>query len=107
MPDLPYGLKVWEKTGQDKMNEKEKIQGRALKKIFNLPISTSNIDLIMETATWSANQRIQHSTMMFYLKIMNSDRKRVARKIWAEHTINNYKNIMISKVQQTAHKNRS
>lgn len=84
MPDLPYGLKVWGKIGQYKMNEKEKIQGRALKKICqyaNLPISTSNIDLIMETATWSANQRIQHSTMMFYLKIMNSDRKRVARKI--------------------------
>ena len=86
MPNLPYGLKVWGKIGQYKMNEKEKIQGRALKKIFNLPISTSNIDLIMETATWSANQRIQHSTMMFYLKIMNSDRKRVARKIWAEQT---------------------
>lgn len=69
------------KIRKDEINETEKNQVRALKKIFNLPISTSNIDLIMETATWSANQRIQHSTMMFYLKIMNSDRKRVARKI--------------------------
>ena len=47
--------------GENEINEIEKIQGRALKRIFNLPISTSYIGLIMETGTWPANQRIQYS----------------------------------------------
>ena len=40
------------------MNEIEKIQRRALKKLFNLPISASYFGLIMETGTWPDNQRI-------------------------------------------------
>ena len=43
------------------MNEIEKIQGRALKRVFHVPISTSYIGLIIETGTWPANQRIQFS----------------------------------------------
>ena len=39
------------------INEIEKIQGRALKSIFSLPISTSYIGLIMETGACSADQR--------------------------------------------------
>ena len=35
---------------------------------------------------------------------MNSDHKRVARKILAEQTKSNHKNTMISKVQQIAQK---
>ena len=43
------------KIDKDEMNDIEKIQRRALKKIFNLPISTSYVGLIMETGTWQAN----------------------------------------------------
>ena len=81
------------------MNEIEKIQGTPLKRILNLPKSTSYIGLIMEIGTWPANQRIQYSTMMLYHNIMNSDHKRVARKILAEQTKSNHKNTMISKVK--------
>ena len=102
MPALLYGLEAWGKIDKDEMNEIEKIQGRALKRIFNLPISTSYIGLIMETGTWPANQRVQHSTMMLYHNIMNSDHKRIARKILVEQTKSNNKNTMISKVQQIA-----
>ena len=102
MPALLYGLEAWGKIDKDEMNEIEKIQGRALKRIFNVPISTSYIGLIMETGTWPANQRIQYSIMMLYHNIMNSDHKRVARKILAEQAKSNHKNTMISKVQQIA-----
>ena len=54
MSALLYGLEAWGKTDKDEMNEIEKIQGRALKSI-----SASCIDLIMETGTSPANQRIQ------------------------------------------------
>ena len=90
------------KIDKDEMNELEKIQGRALKKIFNLPISSSFIGLIMETGTWTANQRIQYSAMMLFHNIMNSDHEKIARKILVEQTKNNHNNTMISKVQQIA-----
>ena len=80
------------------MDEIEKIG------VFILPISTSYIGLLMETGTWPANQRIQYTTMMLYHNIMNSDNKRVARKILAEKTKSNHKNTIISKVQQIAKK---
>ena len=80
------------------MDEIEKIG------VFILPISTSYIGLLMETGTWPANQRIQYTTMMLYHNIMNSDNKRVARKILAEKTKSNHKNTIISKVQQIGKK---
>ena len=75
------------------MNETEEILQRALKRIFNLPISTG---------VWPANQRIQYSTMMLYHTIMNGNLKRVAGKILAEQTKSNHKNTIISKIQQIA-----
>ena len=39
MPALLCGLEVWGKIGsKDKMNGIEKIQGRALKRIYNFPV---------------------------------------------------------------------
>ena len=61
-------------------------------------------DLIMETGTWPDNQSIQYSTMMRYQNIINSDHKRVARKILAEQTKSNSQNTMVSKVQQITQK---
>ena len=52
------------KIDKNEINEIEKIQGKALKRIFKLSISTSYIGLIMETCTWPASQRIQYSTMV-------------------------------------------
>ena len=49
MPALLYGLEAWGKIDKDEINETEKIQRRELKRIFNVPISTSYIGLIMET----------------------------------------------------------
>ena len=40
MTALLYKLEAWGKIDKDEMNEIEKIQGRVLKRIFNLPIST-------------------------------------------------------------------
>ena len=102
MPALVYGLEAWGKIGKDEMKKIEKIQGRALKRIFNLSISTSYIGLIIETGTWPANQRMQNGTMMLYHNIMNSDHKRAVRKTLPEQTKSNHKNTMISKVQQIA-----
>ena len=46
---LLYGLEAWRKIDKDEINEIEKIQSKALKNIFNLPILSLYIDFIMET----------------------------------------------------------
>ena len=56
----------------------------------------------METGTWPVNQKIRYSKMMLCHNIMNSNHKRVARKILAEQAKSKHKNTMISKVQQIA-----
>ena len=58
MSALLYGLEAWRKIHNDQVNEIEKVQERALKRIFRLLITTSNIGIIMGTGTWSAYQRI-------------------------------------------------
>ena len=40
MTALLHKLEAWGNIDKDEMNEIEKIQGRVLKRIFNLPIST-------------------------------------------------------------------
>ena len=55
MTALLYGLEAWAKIDKDEMNEIEKAQGRALKRIINLPIPTSYIGLIMKTGSYMAS----------------------------------------------------
>ena len=52
--------------------------------------------------TWPTYQRIQYNTMMLYHNIVNSDYKRVARKLFAEQTKSIFNNTVISNVQQIA-----
>ena len=46
------------------MKEIERIQGKTLKTIFKLPVSTAYRGILMETGIWPAEQRIQYETLM-------------------------------------------
>ena len=45
------------------MKEIDRIQGKTLKKIFKLPLSTTYTGMLMETEIWPAEQRIQYATL--------------------------------------------
>ena len=49
MPALLYGMEAWEKLSKAEIQNIEKIQGKALKRIFSLPIATPYIGLIIKT----------------------------------------------------------
>ena len=51
------------------LREIEKIPGKALKRIFQLPVSTTYTDVIMEIGIWPAEQKIQYAAMMLYHNI--------------------------------------
>ena len=54
---------------------------KALKRIFQLPFSTTYTGIIMETGIWPAKQKIQYATMMLYHNIKNSDDNRKVKQV--------------------------
>ena len=51
---------------KERNKEIETIQGKTLKRIFKLPVSTAYTGILMETGIWPAEQRIQYPTLMLY-----------------------------------------
>ena len=55
---------VWdgslEKLSKAEIQNLEKVQGKALKRVFSLPITTPYIGLIIDTGAWPAEQRINY-----------------------------------------------
>ena len=77
MPALLYRMEGWKKLSKAEIQNVKKIQGKALKRIFSLPITTPYIGLIIETV----EQRINYSSLMVYHKIINSSKDRLVKQI--------------------------
>ena len=91
MPALLYGMEAWKKLSKAEIQNLEKIQGKALKRIFSLPITTPYIGLIIETGVWSAEQRINYSSLILYHNIINSCKDGLVKQIIQEQ-IQNHQN---------------
>ena len=60
---------VWdgslEKLSKAEIEHLEKIQPKALKRIFSLPVTTPYIGLVIEAGVWPAEQRINYSSLIY------------------------------------------
>ena len=92
MPALLYGMESWKKLSKAEVQQLEKIQGKALKRIFSLPITTLYIGLIIETGVWPAEQRINYRSLMLYHNIINSSKDRLVKQIVQEQRAQNHQN---------------
>ena len=102
MPALLYGMEAWEKLPKAEIQNLEKIQGKALKKIFSLPITSPYIGLIIETGVLPAGQRIGYSSLMLYQNIINSSKDRLVKQIIQEQGVQNHSNTFYDKVRAIA-----
>ena len=102
MTALTYGMAAWANKRSVKIREIEKIRGKALKRIFQLPVSTTYTGIIMKAGIWPAEQKIQYATMMLYHNIKNSDDNRKFKQAVEEQDQNQFKNTFYSKVQKIA-----
>ena len=102
MTALTNGMEAWENIGLVEMKEIEKIQGKALKRIFQLPLSTTYTSIIMETGIWPAEQKIQYATMMLYHNKKNSDDNKKVKQVIEKQEQNQFKNTFYQKVQKIA-----
>ena len=102
MPPLLYGIEAWKKLFQTEMQQLEKIQGKTIKRIFNLPITTPYIGLIIKVGVCPAEQRINYSSLMLYQNIINSSKGRLAKQIILEQRAQNHQNTFYEKVRTIA-----
>ena len=92
MPTLLHGMEAWKKLSTAEIQNVEKIQGKTLKRIFSLPITTPYIGLIIETGVWPAEQRINYSSLMLYHNIISSSKNRLVKQIILEQRAQNHSN---------------
>ena len=74
-------METWKKLSKAEIQNPEQIQGKALKRIFSIPITTPYTGLIIEAGVWPAEQRINHSSLMLYHNIINSSKDRLVKQI--------------------------
>ena len=84
MTALIYGMGAWANIRSMEMREIEKIQGKALKRIFQLPVLTTYTVIIMETGIWPTEQKVHYATMILYHSIKNSDDNRKIKQVVEE-----------------------
>ena len=101
MPALKK-LEAWEKFSKAEIQNLEILQGKTLKRTFNLPITKSYIGLIIETGVWPAVRRINHSSLMLYHNIINSNKDRLAKYIIQEQRAQNHRNTLYGKMRTRA-----
>ena len=102
VPALLYGMEAWKKFSKAEIQQLEKIQGKALKRIFSLPITTPYIGLVIETGVWPAEQRINYRSLMLYHNITNNSKDRLVTQIVQEQRVLNHQNTFYGKVRAIA-----
>ena len=84
IPALSNGMEVWKKLSKAEIKQLQTIQGKALKRIFNVPLTTPYIWLIIETGGWSAEWIINYSSLMWYHNIINASKDRLVKQVIQE-----------------------
>ena len=86
MSALLYTMEVWKKLSKAEIQHLGKIQGKAFKRKFSLPITTPYIGVIIETGVWPAEQRINYSSLILYHNIINSSKDGLVKQIIQEQS---------------------
>ena len=81
LPALLYNIEAWTNITKTEEEEIEKIQSKALKRIFNLPTSTPYYGILMETGIWTIKAQIIYRKLMFLYNVMHSDENRIIKSI--------------------------
>ena len=58
IPSILYSLEIWINLNKSGIEELERVQAKALKRIIGLPLSTPYYGILMETGSWTINERI-------------------------------------------------
>ncbi len=81
VPTLTYNMEVTTNMSEKEYGQLEKIQGRALRQLMNLPPSTPYWGLLIELGIKPLEYEVHYKRLMLYHNIMNSDDARIAKQV--------------------------
>ena len=81
LPTILYGIEAWAVITKKEMCDLERMLGKILRQVLELPTSTSYEFVIMETGMWKMRARIAYKKLMLYQNILKSDSKRLVKRI--------------------------
>ena len=84
IPSLLVNIEVWPAISVREMKTLESAQGKALKQLLGLPISTPYYGVLMETGILPVRARVAYKRMMLYHGILNSEENRLVKQVLDE-----------------------
>ena len=103
IPTITYNIEAWTDLQKMEIEELEKIQGRALRSLLEVPKSTPYLGIIFETGIWLMKNRIEYKKLLLIHQIITSDDNRLIRKI-IEDQDNSYYHNWYTSVKRIAEK---
>ena len=84
IPVMTYNLECWTNLREKDWERLKKIQGKALKRILNMPESTPYWGLISEVGIWPVRYQVDYQKLMLLQNMITSDDQRIGKEIIIE-----------------------
>ena len=81
IPGILYNAEAFPSYKDSELKELEQIQHTILVGILEMPKTTPYYPLLLETGWWTMSARLGYKKLMLYHKIVNSDERRVMKKM--------------------------
>ena len=89
---ITYNIEAWTQMKKCEVDGFEKIQGRVLRSLLEVPISTPYLGILMETGVWPITYVIDYKKIVLLHQIMNSNDGRLLKRIILEQSKQVYAN---------------
>ena len=104
IPSLLHNIEAQQNVAESVYTQLEKMQLQMLTESLEVPRTTPYYPLLMETGFWQMKARVPYRRLMLFHNIMNSDEKRVAKKVVEEQMKMNRKTTWFSTIQHEIEK---
>ena len=86
---LLFNMEAWCQQSKGEIKKLEQVQAKTLCTLLELPKSTPYIGLLSELGIWRIEEKMMYRKLMFYNNLVNSDDRRLAKRIVVEQEENN------------------
>ena len=75
LPTIMYNMEGWGNLHKDEIKMLDTCQANILKRMLNVPQTTSYLGILQETGIWTAETHLKYKRIMLYHNIVHSDEK--------------------------------
>lgn len=104
VPTLTYNLELVTHMSKAEYKEIEKLQGKALRQLYNVPSSTPYWGMLAELGVKPMEYVIHYKRLMVYHNILHSNESRIVRKIVADQKTYDMRKCLYEDVMKGAEK---